>query len=58
LTLGQIVPTNAASVVGGPKHVVKKGKTPILSAEESHALLDAITPKVLRLRDRSLSERP
>ena len=33
LVLGQIVPTNPASVVRGPKYVVKKGKTPIPSAD-------------------------
>jgi hypothetical protein len=33
LFLGQIVPTNPASVVRGPKYVVKKGKTPIPSAD-------------------------
>ena len=42
LVLGQIVPTNPASVVRGPKYVVKKGKTPILSAEETRTLLDSI----------------
>ena len=30
LVLGQIVPTNPASVVRGPKHSTKKGKTPVL----------------------------
>ena len=33
LVLGQIVPTNPASVVRGPKYVAKKGKTPIQSAD-------------------------
>ena len=33
LVLGQIVPTNPASVVRGPKYVVKKGKSPIHSAD-------------------------
>jgi hypothetical protein len=28
--------------VRGPKHVVKKGKTPVLSADEAHILLDSI----------------
>jgi site-specific recombinase XerD len=41
--------------VRGPKHVVKKGKTPVLSAEETRALLDAIdTSKMAGLRDRAL----
>ena len=55
LVIGQIVPTNPASVVRGPKHVVKKGKTPVLSAEEARALLDTIdTSKLVGLRDRAL----
>lgn len=55
LVLGQIVPANPADVVRGPKHVVKKGKTPVLSAEEARALLDAIdTGTPVGLRDRAL----
>jgi site-specific recombinase XerD len=30
LVVGQIVPSNPASVVRGPSHVVKRGKTPVL----------------------------
>src|SRR2546430_1471872 len=30
LILGQIIPMNPAAAVRGPKHVVKKGKTPVL----------------------------
>ena len=30
LVVGQVTPANPASVVRGPKHVVKRGKTPIL----------------------------
>ena len=33
LVLGQVVPTNPAIVVRGPKYVVKKDKTPIHSAD-------------------------
>jgi len=33
LVTGQIVPVNPASSVRGPKHVVKRGKTPILKAD-------------------------
>ena len=61
LVLGQIVPTNPASVVRGPKHVVKKGKTPILSADEARTLLDSIatqhrraSPRIVGLRDRAM----
>ena len=39
----------------GPKYVVKKGKTPVLKADEARALLDAIdTSTVIGLRDRAL----
>jgi site-specific recombinase XerD len=55
LVIGQIIPTNPASSVRGPRHSVKKGKTPVLSAEEVRALLDAIeTSTVIGLRDRAL----
>lgn len=55
LVVGQIVPNNPAAVVRGPKYVVKKGKTPILTAEETRSLLDAInTSTLVGLRDRAL----
>jgi site-specific recombinase XerD len=34
LVVGQVMPSNPASVVRGPKHSVRKGKTPVLAAEE------------------------
>ena len=55
LVIGQVVPMNPASSVRGPKHVVKKGKTPVLSATEARELLDSIdTTEVAGLRDRAL----
>jgi integrase/recombinase XerD len=33
---------NPASSVRGPKHAVKRGKTPVLRAEEARQLLDCI----------------
>ncbi len=55
LVVGQVMETNPASAVRGPKHVVRKGKTPILSPEETRELLDAIdTTSVIGLRDRAL----
>ena len=54
LVIGQVVPTNPASSVRGPKHTVKKGKTPVLSAEETRQLLDSIdVSTVVGLRDRA-----
>lgn len=55
LVVGQIVRLNPASSVRGPKHVVKKGKTPVLSAEEARQLFDSIeTDTLAGLRDRAL----
>jgi site-specific recombinase XerD len=55
LVTGQIVPVNPASSVRGPKHVVKRGKTPVLKAEQARQLLDSIdTRNVTGLRDRAL----
>jgi site-specific recombinase XerD len=55
LVVGQIVPTNPAHAVRGPKHVVTKGKTPVLTAEETRALFDGIPPDTLvDKRDRAL----
>src|SRR4051812_29354354 len=55
LVVGQVVRSNPASVVRGPKHVVKRGKTPILSPEEARQLFDSIpADTVVGLRDRAL----
>ena len=55
LVVGQVMPTNPAGSVRGPRHSVKKGKTPVLAAEEARALIDAIdTSTVIGLRDRAL----
>jgi len=55
LVTGQIIPMNPAASVRGPKHVVKRGKTPVLTADEARHLLDSIkTDSVVGLRDRAL----
>lgn len=55
LVVGQILPMNPSSAVRGPKHVVKRGRTPVLSADEARQLLDAIdTSSIGGLRDRAL----
>ena len=52
LVTGQIIPTNPAASVRGPKYVVKRGKTPVLSADEARQLLDSIDCSTLvGLRD-------
>jgi site-specific recombinase XerD len=55
LVVRQVVEINPAAAVRGPKHVVKRGKTPTLDADEARKLLDSIdvsTP--VGLRDRAL----
>jgi site-specific recombinase XerD len=55
LVVGQVLPTNPAAAVRGPKHVVKTGKTPVLEGAEWRKLLDSIPATTLRdLRDRAL----
>src|SRR4051812_19593521 len=70
LVTGQVIPANPAASVKAPKHVVKKGKTPVLSKEDARTLLDSIPlkrgpkpkdgepdnrpPDLMGLRDRAL----
>jgi site-specific recombinase XerD len=69
LVTGHILDVNPAHAVRGPKYVLKKGKTPVLTAEEARSLLDRIEvvakvtdqdgaeseqPVLVGLRDRAL----
>jgi site-specific recombinase XerD len=55
LIVGQVVEINPAQAVRGPKHVVKKGKTPVLNEDDARTLLKSINGKdVVSLRDRAL----
>jgi site-specific recombinase XerD len=68
LVTGHIIDVNPAHAVRGPKHIVKKGKTPVLAADEARELLDGIRitktvmragvstemPDITGLRDRAL----
>jgi site-specific recombinase XerD len=55
LVRNQVLPFNPASSVRGPAYVVKRGKTPVLTAEQARALLDSIdTTKIVGLRDRAI----
>ena len=55
LVVGQVLATNPAHAVRGPKHVVKRGKTPVLTAKQARELLDSIDVSTLvGLRDRAL----
>ncbi len=52
---GHVIKTNPAHAVRCPKYVVKKGKMPVLNADEARALLDSIdTASLPGLRDRAL----
>jgi integrase/recombinase XerD len=55
LVSGGILEVNPAASVRGPKYVIKKGKTPVLDAQQTRDLLDGIdTSIVIGLRDRAL----
>ncbi|MBX3328329.1 MAG: phage integrase N-terminal SAM-like domain-containing protein, partial [Nitrospira sp.] len=55
LVVGQVIPTNPASSVRGPKYSTKKGKTPVLMADEARMLINAIDVRtIVGLRDRAL----
>ena len=55
LVTGQVVATNPAHAVRGPKHVVKTGKTTVLDADQARTLLDSIDiSPLVGLRDRAL----
>jgi site-specific recombinase XerC len=46
LILGQVIPMNPSAAVRGSKYVVKRGKTPVLKAEEARQLLDCIPTEI------------
>jgi integrase/recombinase XerD len=55
LVTGHVVEVNPAWSVRGPRHVVKKGKTPVITAAEARQLLDSIEADTLiGLRDRAM----
>ncbi len=55
LTTGGILEVNQAASVHGPRYVVKRGKTPVLSSEAARKLLDSIESNTLiGLRDCAL----
>jgi integrase len=50
-----VIATNPAAPVRGPRHVVRKGRTAVLTAEEARTLLDSIPgATVVGMRDRAL----
>src|SRR6185312_3011156 len=53
LVTGGVLATNPAHAVRGPKHVVNRGKTPVLTSDQARELLDSIdTSTLIGLRDR------
>ncbi len=44
LAVGHVIEVNPAHAVRVPKHVVKKGRTPVLDREEAQALLGRSSP--------------
>ena len=55
LVVSQVLRVNPAAAVRGPKHVVTKGATPVLTPAEARKLLDHINTGTLAgLRDRGL----
>jgi site-specific recombinase XerD len=55
MVVGQVMATNPAAPVRGPKYTVKKGKTPVLAQDEARELLESIdVSTVVGLRDRAL----
>src|SRR6202008_3748354 len=46
LIIGHVLAITPAHALRGPKHVVKRGKTPVLSEDQARHLLDSI--KVVR----------
>jgi site-specific recombinase XerD len=59
LVVGQVLAINPAHAVRGPKHVVKRGKTPVLSEDQARRLLESIkVVKMVALPDGSEAEVP
>jgi site-specific recombinase XerD len=59
LVVGQVLAINPAHAVRGPKHVVKRGKTPVLSEGEARRLLASIAvTRTVKAEDGSARELP
>jgi site-specific recombinase XerC len=55
LVVGQVLASNPAHAVRGPKYVVKRGKTPVLTEDQARRLIESIDVSTLiGLRDRAL----
>lgn len=59
LIVGQVIDQNPAAPVRGPTHIVKKGKTSVLLADEARQLLESIkVVKTVKLPDGLTAEKP
>ena len=59
LVTGHVLDVNPAHAVRGPKYVVRKGKTPVLTTGEARELLDSIeTVRRTKRKDGTESEEP
>ena len=59
LIVGQVIAINPAHAVRGPKHVVNRGKTPVLTEDEARRLLEGIQAvRKVTLPDGSEAETP
>ncbi|OSP53398.1 tyrosine-type recombinase/integrase [Pseudoruegeria sp. SK021] len=55
MVLGQVIPINPAASVRGPRHLVRRGSTPVLPRDDARHLLEGIrADTVVGLRDRAL----
>ena len=57
LVVGQVLAVNPAHAVRGPKHVVRRGKTPVLTEDQARRLLDSIDTSTARRPARSRADR-
>jgi integrase/recombinase XerD len=55
MVVGQVIPANPAHAVRGPKHSQRRGKTPVLQADEARTLIDAIDTTWGPVRKRTTS---
>jgi hypothetical protein len=58
LVTGNVIEANPAHSVRGPRYTVKKGKTPVLTAEEAHALLESIPITKKAANDTEATDQP
>src|ERR1700691_1732865 len=55
LVTGGILASKPATSVRGPKHVIKRGKTPVLTTDQARELIESLdTSTLVGLRDRAL----